>query len=267
MSIGRQNSMTRIHHTFVARAVFGTGLLLASGAVSAGVSVGAGLEYFQWREYDDVEHRELLDETGLRAVASLELSANVARNTDLLVRGKVYGGDVDYDGETQTGTPVTTTTRYQGVAVEAGFGFRPQRSAGDASAMILALGVDNWTRDLTGPGGYEEEYTLMFLRLGAETDGRRWRGRGGLLLPLDVEEHVNLYGGLDLKPDPSPWFYVGVGYKWSEQIELALDYQGYRLDISDPVAVDVDGDGLADGPAWQPRSDQDTIAATVRVNF
>ncbi|MGE0081768.1 MAG: hypothetical protein AB7U81_10765 [Thiohalomonadaceae bacterium] len=254
------------------RAAVTGGLLLAAGAVQAGVSVGAGIEYFYWREYDGLTNEELLDETGPRAVATLELSAGVARMTDLLVRGKVYGGKVDYDGALQdlnTGatTPWKSKTRYKGITAEGGFGFKSQNRDGNAASAILTFGVDNWTRDLQGTGGYEEEYTLMFLRIGGESEGKRWRGRGGLLFPVDVEEHVDLFGGFDLRPDPSPWFYFGIGYRMNPQLELALDYQGYRLDNSDPVAVDVDGDGVADGVVFQPRSEQDTLTATIRVNF
>ncbi|MFA5530189.1 MAG: hypothetical protein WDA11_05945 [Thiohalomonadaceae bacterium] len=243
------------------------GLLLAAGAAQAGVSLGAGVEYFYWREYDDAAHRELLDETGPRAVATLELSAAAARHTDLLLRGKVYGGDVDYDGEFQDGTPAKTTSRYQGIAAEAGFGFHPRQSGTDPVSLVFTFGVDNWTRDIKGSGGYEEEYTLMYLRIGGESVRPRWRARAGLLLPVDVEEHVELFGGFDLRPEPRPWLYVSVGYRLRPHVELGLDYQGYRLDTSDPEAVDTDGDGVTDILAFQPRSDQDTLTATVRVNF
>jgi len=254
-----------------AGAFLGIALLTVSPFAFAEVSMrlGAGVEYFNWREYDDLEHRKAVDETGPRAVATLDLSAGVARRTDLIVRGRLYGGEVDYDGELNdpAHTPLSSKTDYLGLAVEGGFSFKPRNHRGDTASVILTFGVDDWTRELKGIYGYDEEYTIMFVRLGAEAQDRRWTARGGMLLPVDADEHIDVWGGLDLKPETNPWFYIGVGYRFNEALELALDYQGYRFDVSDPVAVDVDGDGAVDGYAWQPRSEQDTLTITLRAGF
>lgn len=118
------------------------GLLFVASNVQAGVSVGAGVEYFYWREYTSGTNEEFLHETGPRTVVTLELSAGVAHSMDLIVRGKVYGGDVDYYGAVQnlyTGQrmPFNSKTGYNGITAEGGFSFKSPHDFDDRTDELL----------------------------------------------------------------------------------------------------------------------------------
>lgn len=267
--------------------VLALGLLCSAGA-HAGLSVGAGTEYMEWREYDAFNEK-LLTESGVRVFATAEFSHAVEKNIGLVYSAKLYTGDVDYDGQYQDGTPVTSETGYAGVNVEVrglfsspprspGFPRRAARSA--PLAVAIGLGVDSWTRDIKGAGGYEEEYLLPYLRLGLEQtlDERAgaWSSRGGVLFPFNVQEKVNLLDGIDLEPEGKPSLYFDVGYRLTPEWELEFGYQGYRLGESDissepvtqnGVPVDINGDGFAPDYVLQPESDLDTFSFALRYQF
>lgn len=262
--------------------VFAFGLL-CSGEAHAGLSVGAGTEYMEWREYDAYTDEKLLSETGLRFFAAASFAHPLDRGIDLAYSAKLYGGDVDYDGQYQDGTPVTADTGYDGINVEARALFSPQRPGfyGEApAAVVFGLGLDAWTRNISGPGGYKEQYQLSYVRLGLTKgpagSANPWSARVGLLHPIDVQEEVDLLDGVDLEPKGKPSFYLYVGYRFVPEWELGLGYQGYRLGASNPssgpvtengVPVDLNGDGIARDFVLQPDSELDTYRFTLRRRF
>lgn len=257
--------------------------LLFCGAAHAGLSVGGGTEYMEWREYDS-NNDKLLTESGMRVFAKAQFSHQVASGVGLAYSGKIYSGVVDYDGQYQDGTPATSETDYNGVSAEVRTLLSPHSRRGLASesrtAVAIGVGVDAWSRNIKGPGGYEEEYLLPYLRLGLEQEpadsSGRWSSRLGILHPFNVQERVRLFDGVDLKPKGKPSLYLFVGYRLNPRWELEFGYEGYRLresDVSDrPVTlngepVDINGDGYVPDYVLQPESDLDTFSFAARYRF
>jgi len=245
----------------------------------AGISVGAGTEYMVWREFGSnvssegayLGDEQLLEETGVRGYADLSFSVPMTQRAAFQAYGRVYSGDVDYDGQYQDGTPATTVTEYSGGLAEVGLSYNADLadSREEPVVFIANAGVEQWTRNITGAGGYEEEYQITYLRLGAEKKAPEggWTGRGGIFWPQSVTEKVKLLDGITLEPKGKLSFYVGGGYRFRSGFEMGLNLQTYRFGESDPVAIDSDGNGVNDSQVWQPRSELDTAGLYLKYVY
>jgi len=246
-------------------------LLLAAGSVQADdLQVTFGSEYFSWREYDGSS--KLLEETGPRYFIGLEAENTQGNDWVYGLRGRLYTGRVDYDGQTMSGTPVTTDTDYSGWSAEFDFtrhfvGTQPS-TAVDYWGLKLALGYDMWLRNIRDRGsvyGYEERYDVGYGRLGAVyTTGSGWSMQGGLKLPLFTAEEVGLsrFAGLEditLKPKPDYSLYASVNYRLDGRWSVGGYFDSYRFKSSDT-------DSLY-GVFYQPKSQQDTIGFYLNYRF
>ena len=122
-------------------------------------------EYFVWKEYDD-HGKMLLKESGLRGGISLSIEdIEEIFNIQLFnyFETVLYGGVVNYDGQTWGGTPLKSDVSYLGLRVETGLGiYKSYRII-----PYLGIGTEAWIRDLTRvPGGYKELWDLIFYKLG-----------------------------------------------------------------------------------------------------
>jgi len=261
--------------------LLGSAPALAAGAegATAGpsgprIGIHLGLENFNWSEQDPSQSRELLEEEGPRFAGAITLD-NFLKPTEgpvYALEARGYVGEVNYDGETQTGTPLKTDVNYSGVMGEARVGYRFAPAWAQYGFDVLAgLGGEFWSRDIQDSSisqnnqvvhvdGYEEEYTLAYTKFGfgiADQTFEEWFGRleAGLRYPLEVEEQVEAYN-LELSPDPNPGFYAS--YELSktipggQQVGVTVYYDSYRFDPSPKVPL---GNRLV----WQPESDMDVI--------
>ena len=83
------------------------------------------LQYFTWEEY--LSGRRLLREEGMLysagAAVAVDLLQTAAGVLTLHGKGELFGGVVDYDGQTQRGLPVTTEVSYVGTKTEGAIGW------------------------------------------------------------------------------------------------------------------------------------------------
>ena len=234
--------------------------------VRADVSVAVGSEHFFWEEMDPVGGGRLLDETGWRHFVAVTGSMPLRNGWRIGGMGKVYGGDVNYDGQLNNGTPYSTTTEYRGVNGELLFSRSAQEVADSHTDFELGMGLDDWSRDLVGPYGYVEDYQVFYGRIGINHQRKTgWRVRAGLLLPFQVKEHVNLYDGFALEPQGRLSLYAACGYQFATNWELSLDFSTYRFDQSDPVRVY--SHGVYVGSYLQPESHQTTTSLVLGYRF
>jgi len=144
-------------------------LLPAPGRAAANgpdLFLGADLTNFNYREFD-TNGREVDRERGV--LPGVRITARTSEDR-LFARidGTYHAGTVNYDGETQSGTPVTTDTdtRLLTIAADVGHWFGPAPYTWGA---YLHLARRNWDRDIQsrpGVGGIYEEYRWSELGLG-----------------------------------------------------------------------------------------------------
>lgn len=242
------------------------------------VLVTFGSEYFSWREYDG--DSKLLEETGLRHFVGLEAESMPGANWIYALRSRLYLGRVDYDGQTQSGVPHVTDTDYLGWTAELDFTrhFPGTLASAPVWGVKLALGYDNWRRDLadnynpyigTTVAGYTEDYRVGYGRLGAVYSGSQgWSLQGGVKLPFFTSERAGLTRlGYDsdpvLKPKPDYSLYASVSYHLNPRWNLGGYYDSYRFRRSDSALVT----GGSLGSVYQPESQQDTIGFYLNYRF
>lgn len=225
----------------------------ASVPASAEISVYGGLEQFNWREFD-VSGTELLEESGYRLFTGFETQPEGGSGFLLNYEGRIYGSAVDYDGQTQDGVPLNSTTGYAGVLAEVKprFRFQPAKLDGNYLDITSALGFDYWIRvlrdgtDQTGRSvsGFTEEYLIMYLRLGLERRPSRpvknWYAGFGIKYPFHTYEKAYISRtGFDrdtvLRPDPDYSLYAKFGYRFSEKWSFSFYYDSYNFRRSPSV--------------------------------
>src|SRR5690348_14963280 len=150
-----------------------------------------GPEYYYWQENDN--GKKLLDESGPRYALELSSKATLAKNWLTTVRFKIYYGHVDYNGQTQGGTPVKSTTDYYGGLVDFGTGYRWTSSKGRHLDLMGRFGAEDWQRDLNGAGGYGENWFPIYFRTGLETSREKagWTAALGVKIPIYTWQHVD----------------------------------------------------------------------------
>ncbi len=229
------------------------------------------IESFTWKEYDDNGSRLLRESGPLFGVGASFKSVAPGGPAAFTARGEFYGGITDYDGQTQSGTPVTTETEYVGYKVEGTLGLR-LFSAGELRFEPFAgLGYRWWLRDIQDTAnsvGYEERWWSIYGRIGIRGDRafsprERFFATAGVILPFYSENKADLsafgFGDISLEPEGSPSFFAEAGYG-RDTLKVGIFYEGLRFSKSDPVTS---GNYIF----WQPESEADTLGINLYFTF
>lgn len=211
--------------------------LAASAPAYAGWSITGDVERFRWAEDTDPRVTETGPMFGIGARFSLDRPAG----WQLVWRGRLYVGSVDYDGAfLDTGAPASGTTEYTGLLNEAQAVYRLPGNA-QGFELVSGLILDYWNRQLSRD--QREEYWIGALRLGLQADRREstgWFGGGGLKYPFYTREDAHLAdigfsSNPRLEPKGEASLYADLGYRFSRNISLAAYYDSYRFRESDPT--------------------------------
>lgn len=200
----------------------------------------AGSEYYYWQENDN--GRKLLDESGPRYAMELSAKTSLPENWLTTIRFKAYYGHVNYDGQTQGGTPLKSTTDYYGGLVDCGAGYRWTSSKNRYLDLIGRFGVEDWQRDLNGSGGYGENWLPFYFKAGFETSRERegWTAALGVKIPIYTWQHVDLSkfgaGTLTLHPDSRPSPYAEFGYVFTRHLSVTAYFDSYWFSQSPTVS-------------------------------
>ena len=238
------------------------GFAYASPAQEFGLELG--VEHFRWREYE--AGARLLEETGprYRLGGQLRTRLDPAGRDALELRGGVYFGDIDYDGQACNlagdCTPFQTSADYRGAFIEGLFAHRPTPASG--VELFAGGGIDGWQREIQGRGsviGVEEHWTVFYALGGAGVGGVRnsvrYQARAGLKFPFYTDESAEDLG-VTLNPDGELSYFARLSAEFLErgrpQWSLGFYYDSFRFDASDP---EVTGNIVV----FQPESRQDTI--------
>ncbi len=246
--------------------------------------VYASAESFTWKEFGDAGDR-LLKESGPRYGVGFAYAHEFPNHLTLKPRVELTGGDVDYDGQTQSGLPVTSTTTYFGFKFEFDMGGKIKPSKSFAIEPFAGLGVRAWARDINDSttfdggtvyyvNGYTEHWTTFYGRVGLRGDlyfGQRSKlfFEAGVKLPISTENYINdwavSYEEITLKPGNKDSLFAEVGVRLS-RFKITAFYDSMRFKKS-PVVYDYD-------PFWgtltgylQPRSESDIYGVRIGASF
>jgi hypothetical protein len=242
-------------------------LAIAPTAMAEQLDVAAGIEYFQWQEFND-RGDKLLEEGGPRSF--IQLAGRNALDADWQIDFgvRLFSGTVGYDGQTMSGSPVGTDTDYNGLRTE--LGFTRDLGAGMAADSLwqlrLALGLEQWRRSLhdtaladgTPVLGYVERYSSTYARLGLNYRRERvWAVGFGAKAPLSTNEKVDLGAvAITLEPEGQLSLFVQAELPLTPAMNMTMEYDSYRFAKSDPVSG-----------YYQPKSWQDSVGVALHYRF
>jgi len=200
-------------------------------------------EYFNWKEYNTDGSKDL-EEEGWRD--GIRLSLERYWENHFFTRGtaKFYFGRVDYDGHTQSGTPVSTDGNYQGYYFELNGGYEWAISKRMAISPFAGIAYENWYRDLESTSaaiGYTENWKTLFWKVGTDfsyeiTDNgfltaQLWGGK-----PFYTKNRADI-ATVDVEPKGDLYVGGSIGYEirgdnYDTNISLYSEYRHW--DKSDP---------------------------------
>jgi hypothetical protein len=245
------------------------------------------LQYFTWEE--DFGGRRLLHEEGVLysagAAVAVDFLQTAAGVLTLHGKGELFGGVVDYDGQTQGGLPVTTAVSYVGTKTEGAIGWALPLARSRLEPFV-GLGYRWWLRDihdatLTDPRrsapvqvlGYTEHWESAYTKLGVAFShrlSREWQlfAEAGGKYPFYNANtiHLEIETAPDtvtanpvLKPTPRWSAFAELGARY-RRVRLALFYEGYRVGLS-PVRP------LGPLGLVQPESHEDLVGVSLAWCF
>lgn len=267
----RQKDKIKYSFIIMLFVVFSSGLFCKPVvAVTAKSDIYLKTESFTWKEYDD-SGSQLLKESGLLSAMGASVRADIAESLVLRGRGELFGGTVNYDGQTQTGTPVETDTNYAGFKMEGNIGWKFKVSEKSSLEPFAGLGYRWWLRDMQDTlyvAGYEETWWSFYARLGVHGD-HTFSGQlkafaeAGVKLPVSNKNKVDLnvigLSTVTVEPGNKASVFVEAGLKWT-RFKASLFYEGMRFSRSDPVTVD-------NYQIWQPESKADMFGINIGMDF
>ncbi|UCD34738.1 MAG: hypothetical protein JSU90_10675 [Nitrospiraceae bacterium] len=235
-------------------------------------------ERFIWKEYDS---GTVVEESG----PLFGIGASGRWYNDLVVfgfRGEVFGGRVDYDGQTTgTGTPlpVDSDTDYLGAEAEGTMGIRILLGSSSTMELYAGPAIRYWSREIqsTSTGTVrvaesKEKWLVIYAPVGirgshALNDHVSIFAGGGVNLPVYNENEADLsklYGvKVTVEPGKRISAFAEAGLRW-KRLKASLYYEGMRFSESDPVSVDVSGGRLT---VFQPKSEADRYGLLVGLAF
>lgn len=167
-----------------------TGMIITacSGMLHAG-QLSVEYTHWQWKE-TDAQGESFLEESGpvLGAVLRFEKPVASQWKGDVSIRGWV--GEVDYDGATQLGQPVESTTEYQGADVWLGVYREVKLDRAWTLHAVGGLGLSTWRRDLDNTARYDGGYRETWFE---------WLGTAGVEVEYEPAEDVAVVVGLGVE--------------------------------------------------------------------
>jgi hypothetical protein len=258
-------------------------------------SLDFGVEIFRWQEFGTFNDGAILSPTGASSDQRLlteqgprfSLAASVnnltRRERGLIYSGavKIVGGEVQYDGQDDTGTHVSTDSRYGGWSADTGIGYRVMAVSGAYTVDLSAgAGTERWRRNvLSGQNalgfrtsGGAEDYVVDYWRADVGFPHRLNVSDAylsiGVKMPFTIDEDVNI-GGQPIRLHPGKQAWLDVSYELSLfpgrdgepfGTYVKLFYGGYRFGKSpaEPAASLL---------VWQPESKMDVIGLSLGFSY
>jgi hypothetical protein len=181
--------------------------------------IGVGLMHFDLKEFnrqDDTLVQESGWLPGIDATVSAEMNPLQAR-----IRAAYYAGDIDYDGQTQSGAAIDSSSDQQIWDISALAAYRLPFSSTPRTSLYAGGGYRHWQRDIQSVGsisGLDETYRWWSAQTGLNLEWRRgaslWVLDGRLTRTLDPQVDVDFHHTFDSAS-------LDLGERWGWITELA----------------------------------------------
>jgi len=261
--------------------MFCNSVVIADDAAAEGITeVSIGAELFRWQEFGSDDAR-LLTEQGPRVSFRFSRNNDVRPSNGYLynISGSLYGGDVEYDGQSQPGGHFSPSdVDYAGMSAEFLGGYRlkvPIKA--HALDLLAGIGVDSWSREISNGvnsqgvrvRGLDEDYRIIFTRLGVGFEYRQvfWKSlwRAGVKYPVSTKETLDL-PAVKLDPGKEPSIFFSYRFQLINDGNLdkgtffSFIYDSYRFSKSPVVST-----GLLF--VHQPKSRMDVVSLSIGRAF
>ena len=202
-------------------------------------------QQFAWKEYAD-NGGQLLKESG--PLYGLHMAGEGYGRSRVAPGGtfkmNIFGGRVDYNGQTMDGLPFKTKTDYLGAELNGNLALRAMPADDFYVKVFAGPAIRFWRRDLngrSGVSGYKEDWFVFDGRAGAGLDyflsaDLKLFAEGGCKIPFTSREEVDWSrfgaGRISLEPDQtvSPFAELGLAWKF---LFVSGFYDSLRFDKSD----------------------------------
>ena len=233
--------------------------------------VSAAVQHRTLQERD--AGRRLLEETGPMLRLALDAQWRLRGGGAFEASAAVAGGDLDYEGQNQAGTPLTTDSAHRDLSFALGWRPLPAASWGEGWLVLRALQQRRKIASTPTAGGLTETSTLVMpgLRWQHAFQSASWRWRPSVELRASAHHRLQIdYGGvfddsdirggrrweaalaLDVSAPDSPWTF---GLEWTHARQSASPRQTLNRG------------GAAVGTVRQPRIAIDDVGVRVRRAF
>jgi hypothetical protein len=237
-----------------------------------------GFEY-NYLEYEEREGgRKFMEEEGSLFGLGTAWTSHHPSGLMLRVATGFVGGELDYDGQTQSGVPLTADTEDFIWKIRGLIGYDY-----DLPDFVLTpytgIGYRYWNDDIGGPGGYEREVEYLYTPIGIETAaplGDEWiwgvRGEYDLFWGGEVKAHFSdVHGGLNNPTVDQDDGYGARGAVYLKRrlrnvslgLEIFIRY--WDIDRSDEDIVTLYGAPI--GVSWEPKNETTVTGFQISLLF
>lgn len=227
------------------------------------LAIRTGLLNFDMREFDEQGER-LVRESGLLYGINADFGLR-GKQIEIRLGAAYYGGEVDYDGQTQANVPINSSTRERIVDVSLMLVYHLPSVAVPALSLYGGPGYRSWRREIQPVGtvsGLDESYRWWKFQAGMDMSWARGKNRwvldGRVIRSLNPGVDVDLGAGFETTElnlgDSWGW---RVGGRWarmlSPRLEAVFDLFYERQSLGRSDSETLRRNGLPVGSIFQPR--------------
>ncbi|UTW47543.1 hypothetical protein [Bacterioplanoides sp. SCSIO 12839] len=225
--------------------------------------LSSGIEHFSYKEFSD-NGSELNHETATLPVVSAAAFWHI-HDVELMLAASMQQGTADYQGETQGGANLDTSTDEALRQYQLGLNYRLGESQ---RRVAVRYAFHHWQRDIQPRGfssGLSETYRWQLFSLGIMQDIGRWQLSG--LLNRSMESRVDIdatacTSAVSVYPRPDHGIQAIIDYRFESvpAVKISADFQQIRMAKS-PYQT---GSSCVGPIRW---SEPDNRLNTYRINF
>ena len=201
-------------------------------------------ENFKWKEYDN-NNSKLLEEYGhIYGVGIFGKTVLTEISNKLIAKGKLeaFDGTVNYDGQTQDGSPIKTETDYRGNKIQGSLGWEFYITKHLLLEPFAGLGHLRWVRKIRSTEnaiGYAEIWRNFYYLVGIYcdyifTNQLNTFAEIEIKIPIDNELEIGLVGNKNsiiINPGEKKSIFTEAGLKYS-QFKASIFYEGMKFSKS-----------------------------------